>query len=231
MRRVSGFVLTLLGAFLLLLAVLLRFWVVPDNVKIPLNQYEITTFTGTGSYFSATQGVEVNGASVRVTTTAKGDVLAGTGSTAVYDDFSATEDVTNHAPISYFGFREALDRKTAQTVRCCGEYLTNLNTGKRDYSVRMSGIGITFPPSGVQKQTYTIFDVTVGRPEPARYAGTATVDGIGVYRFVEKVAPTRFSSEQIPGSIAGIPSQPEVTLGSTTPRTTRTTWTRRPGRR
>jgi MFS family permease len=212
MRRVSGFVLTFLGAFLLVLAALLRFWVAPANTKIPLNQYEITTFTGTGSYFSASKGLEVIGSSVQITTTTKGDVLAGNDSTAVYDVFSSVRDLTNQTPISYYGFREAFDRKTGEIVRCCGEYLINQVTFKRE-TVPMSGLGITWP-IGVQKSaTYKVFDVTDGRPEPVQYAGTATVDGIGVYRYVEKVAPTMFGTEQIAGSIAGIPSQAEVTLG------------------
>jgi MFS family permease len=212
MRRVSGFVLTFLGAFLLVLAALLRFWVVPANTKIPLNQYEITTFTGTGSYFNKATGLEVIGSSVQITTTTKGDARAGNDSTAVYDVFSSMQDLTNQTRIADYGFREAFDRKTAELVRCCGAYLTNQVTFKRE-TVPMSGLGITFP-LGAQKTTYMIFDVTDGRPEPVRYAGTATVDGIGVYRYVEKVAPTMFGTEQIPGSVAGIPSQAEVTLGA-----------------
>src|SRR5215471_4621266 len=121
MRRVSGFVLTLLGAFLLLLAVLLRFWVVPVNLKVPLNTYKIVHLTGTGAYLSRSNGTQVAGASVTVTTTTKGDVLAGNSGTAVYDIFSSVEDVTNHVPISYYGYREAFNRQNGQVVSCCGE--------------------------------------------------------------------------------------------------------------
>jgi MFS family permease len=214
MRRVSGFILTLLGAFLLVLAVLLRFWVVPTNTKVPLNEYRITSFTGTGQYLSPATGKEMTGVSVRVTTTTKGDVLAGSGSTAVYSLFSSTEDLTNHAPITYFEYRVAFDRQTGEIVRCCGEFVTNALTMKRNYAAPMSGLSVTWPVNGVDKKTYTVFDPTIARAEPIQYAGNATVDGISVYRFVESVPPTRFGSEQIPGSIAGIPSQAEVTLGA-----------------
>jgi MFS family permease len=213
MRRVSGLVLTLLGAFLLVVATLLSFWIAPSAKKFPLNAYQIVHLTGTGSYFSATQGRELTGVSVSGTQTTRGDVSAGSGSTAVWDVFTSVQDVTNRAPISYFAFREAFDRKTGEIVRCCGEYITNEATGKTDFSVRMSGLGSVWP-LGAQKQTYLIFDTAAGRPEPARYAGTATVSGIGVYRYVEQVAPTRFGTEQVPGSAAGIPSQSLVTLGA-----------------
>ena len=102
MRRVSGFVLTLLGAFLLLLAVLLRFWVVPDNIKIPLNTYKVTHLTGTGEYVNRGTGAQVAGVSVVDTNTTKGDVLAGNGSTAVYDVSAAcrTSPTTCRFPTS-----------------------------------------------------------------------------------------------------------------------------------
>jgi MFS family permease len=212
MRRVSGLVLTLLGAFLLVLATLLSFWITPSAKKFPLNAYQIVHLTGTGSYFSATKVREVTGVSVNVTETTKGDVAAGSGSTAVWDVFTSVQDVTNHQPISYFGFREAFDRKTGQIVSCCGEYLTSTSTGKRDYSVRMSGQGVLWP-FNAQKQTYLIFDTAAARPEPARYQGTTTVDGISVYRYVETVAPSRIGTEQIPGSLVGLASQPTVPLG------------------
>ena len=211
MRRVSGFVLTLLGAFLLLLAVLLRFWIAPDNVKIPLNQYQITTFAGTGSYLSQATGTVILGVPVKVTTTTKGDVLAGSDGTAVYDIFSSVQDVWNHQPIAYFGHRVAFDRKTGEIVRCCGEYVTD-PAGRHITSVPMSGLGFSWPTTGVQKQTYMWFDLAAGRAEPVQYEGTGTVDGIGVYRYVESVAPTKIGTMQVPGSIAGIPSQAEVTL-------------------
>jgi MFS family permease len=210
MRRVSGFVLTLLGAFLLVLAVLLRFWVVPANLKIPLNTYKVAHLTGTGSYLSHSTGAELVGVPVSVTTTTKGDVLAGNGSTAVYDVFSSVEDVTNHVPISYYGYREAFDRTTSQIVRCCGEYITS--PSGQHISVPMSGLALTWP-FGTQKQTYTIFDVTPAKPEPIRYEGTGIVDGIAVYRFVEHVTSVPFGTpQQVPDSIAGLPGSGSATL-------------------
>ncbi len=212
MRRVSGFVLTLLGAFFLLTAILLRFWIAPSAVKFPLNEYQVVTLSGTGSYFSPVQDKELNGVSVQVTYTTRGDVSAGSGSVAVWDQFVSVRDLTNRQPISYVSIREAFNRSNAQLVQCCGAYVSNEVSGKPDYAVHMSGIGPVFPP-GTQKQTYSLYDTTAARPEPVRYTGTTTVDGITVYRFVETVAPTMFGTEQVPGAIIGEPSQSEVSLG------------------
>src|SRR5262245_11017824 len=211
MRRVSGFVLTLLGAFLLLLAVLLRFWVVPANLKIPLNTYKIAHLTGTGSYINRSTGAQVAGASVTVTTTTKGDVLAGNSGIAVYNVFTSVQDGTNHlpgtdkpVPISYYGYREAFDRKSAEIVTCCGEFITD-PTGKR-ISVPMSGLGLTWPP-GAQKRDYVIFDPAPAKPEPVKYAGTGTVRGIDVYRYVEHVTSVPFGSP-----VSGVPGAGSATL-------------------
>ena len=229
MRRVSGFVLTLLGAFLLLVAVLLRVWVVPANIKDPLNTHKVAHLTGTGAYINQSSGQQVAGVNVEVTTFTRGDVAAGSSGTAVYDVFSSVYDVTNNKPISYFGYREAFDRKTAEIVQCCGEYITN--PAGQHIVVPMSGLAVTWPP-GAQKQTYTIFDVAPAKPEPIRYAGTGTVDGIGVYRYVESVKSVEFGSPQhVPASFVGLPGKATVTAHEYYT-ATNTYWvTRRPGRR
>ena len=194
MRRVSGFVLTILGAFLLVVAVLLRFWVAPSVIEFPLDEYRIVQLAGTGSYFSPAEEKELVGVSVLVTETTKGADVAGSGGAAVWDGFVAVQDTTNRAAIAYVAFREALNRRTGELVDCCGTYVTNPVNGKPKYSVRMTGIGFVWP-FGAQRQTYLVFDVGAGRAEPARYAGTARVAGILTYRYVERVAPTRFGTE------------------------------------
>jgi MFS family permease len=209
MRRVSGFVLTLLGAFLLLLAVLLRFWVLPADLKVPLNTYKIVHLTGTGAYLSHSSGKQVAGVYVNVTTTTEGDVPAGNSGTAVYNIFSSVEDVTNHVPISYYAYREAFDRQNGQIVSCCGEYITN--PAGQHVSVQMSGLGPVFP-IGTQKQSYVIFDPAPAKPEPVRYEGTTILDGISVYRFVEDVKDVPFGTQQVPDLIAGLPGSGSASL-------------------
>ena len=78
MRRVFGVVFTGLGAFLLVLALLFRFYLPGQVIKFPLNEYSVSRLTGThASYFSQQTGTEVNGATVRAVSTVQGDVAAG----------------------------------------------------------------------------------------------------------------------------------------------------------
>ncbi len=207
MRRVVGLTLAGLGAFLIVAALLLRSFVGGQVIKLPLNEFLITTLEGTGvSYLSPSTGNSVTGATMRVTSTVKGRAKLGTSSTAVWDSFTYLYDVTNHSTFQFDTRRVAFDRRTAELVNCCGSNV-NGNT-----AVRQSGLVGFLWPFGVQKQTYQVFDLGLNKPMPARYAGTSTIDGIKVYRFVEHVAPTRSGSQTLPGSLVGMPGQQSVTL-------------------
>lgn len=206
MRRVLGLTLTGLGAFLVALALLLRFYLPGQVIKFPLNEYLVTTLDGHGaSYFSQKQVRELTGVTVKATSTVEGDVTAGSSSTAVWNDFTAVEDATDNAPIQYTSQRSAFDRRTGVLVNCCGAYV---GTNPR---VHQSGQGYVWP-IGTQKQTYQVFDTTLLRPEPFRYQGTSVIDGMTAYKFLEQVTDQRFSSQTLPGSLAGFPGQPSVTL-------------------
>jgi Porin PorA len=206
MRRVVGLTLTGLGAFFVAAALLLRFYVADQVIKFPLNEYVVLTFTGNGlSYFSVAQLKEVSGVSMRATSTFKGDVKAGSSSTAVWDNFTALEDVTNHQPVQYSSQRAAFDRRTGALGNCCG---AAVDSNKK---VRQSGLAFVWP-IGAQKQTYHVFDTTLLKPAPARYAGTTAVDGMTAYKFVEQVSHQPFGQQVVPRALAGLPGQGSVTL-------------------
>ena len=207
MRRVIGLTLAGLGAFLIVVAVLLRTYVSGQLIKFPNNEYFSTTLLGSGvSYFSPSMAKPVSGATMRVTSTVKGDSAAGTSSTAVWNEFTYLYDTTNRATFQFVTRRVAFDRRTAQLVNCCGGSVGG-NT-----AMRQSGLVGCLWPFGTQKTTYDVFDPNLNQPRPARYKGTSTLDGITVYRFVEQVPSTRSGSQQIPASLVGMKGQSLVTL-------------------
>src|SRR3984893_5153793 len=121
MRRVIGLTLAGLGAFLIVVAVLLRTYVGGQGIKFPKNEYCTTTLMGTGvSYFSPSMVKPVSGATIRVTSTVKGDAAAGTSSTGVWNSFTYLYDTTNSAPFEFSSRRFAFDRRSAELVNCCG---------------------------------------------------------------------------------------------------------------
>jgi Porin PorA len=169
MRRVIGLTLAGLGAFLFAAALLLRGYVAGQLVKFPINEYVKTTLLARDvSYFSPSLVREVTGATIRVTDTIKGDGSAGTPSTAVWNEFTYLYDTTNHATYAYSTRRAAFDRRTSQLVDCCGA-----NIGGNS-AIRQTGLSGYVWPIGSQKKTYMVFDSTLNRPMPYRYAGTGT---------------------------------------------------------
>ena len=206
MRRIVGLALVGLGAFLLVAALLTRTYVAGQLVKFPLNTYVKTTLVGKDvSYFSPKLVRPVTGATMQVTDTVKGDAAAGNSSTAVWDEFTYLYDRTNHVTFSYTTRRAAFDRRTAVLVDCCGANVGGNST------IRQTGLSGYVFPIGTEKRTYDVFDTTLLKPMPYRYAGTGTIHGITVYRFVEKVPPTQSGTQQVPGSLIGS-SQNLVTL-------------------
>jgi hypothetical protein len=210
MRRVLGLVLTGLGAFLLALALLLRLYLPGQVIKFPLNEYLVTTLTGHDvTYFSATELKVLTGVDAKATSTVEGDVSAGSSSVAVWNDFTAIEDTTNNAAIEFVSQRSAFNRRTGAVVNCCGANVSITNVGSRNG--HQSGQGFVWP-LGTQKQNYQVFDATLGKPEPFRYEGTSTIDGMTADKFVEHVVNQQFASQTLPGSLVGYPQLPSVTL-------------------
>jgi len=206
MRRIIGLALAGLGAFLLVAALLSRTYVVDQVVKFPLSTYVKTTLLGKDvSYFSPSLVRPVTGATMQVTDTVEGDGAAGNSSTAVWDEFTYLYDTTNQVEFQYSTRRAAFDRRTGELVDCCGANISG------NSAIRQTGLSGYVWPFDTQKQTYDVFDTTLLKPMPFRYAGTGTIQGIGVYRFVEQVAPTQTGTQNVPGSLVGSPER-TVTL-------------------
>ncbi|HXZ65627.1 MAG TPA: DUF3068 domain-containing protein [Streptosporangiaceae bacterium] len=206
MRRVTGLVATALGTFLIVSALFTRFYIADQAIKFPLDEHTITTMAASGvSYFNGGLLQELTGVTMTDTSTIEGDVASGSSSTAVWNNFSYVYDRTNGLTYDFSLQRLAFDRRSGELVDCCG---ANVNARK----VRFSGLGY-FWPFGAQKTTYQIFDTTLMKPHPIAYTGTARVDGLATYKYVEVVAPTQIGTQQLPGSLVGLLDEATVTLG------------------
>jgi len=199
MRRVIAVVLAVLGVLLILAAVLLPGWINRQLIKFPLSENQVAVLTASNaSYFSAAVFKEQTGVTIQATYTIKGEPGKGSSSTAVWEQTSSVSDITNHRSIQQTTRTFAFDRRTGQLVDCCG---ANVNGNA---SIRQTGYsGVVFP-FGLQKQTYQVFNTTLNRPLPFVYAGTATVDGILTYEFVENVPATQFTTQAVPGTMLGV---------------------------
>lgn len=206
MRRVAGLVLSALGAFLVVLALLTRFVVANEAVKFPLNENTITTLMAqNASYFSPSQLVPLTGVTLEDTLTTQGDNAAGSSSTAVWNQFNYVYDKTNFQTVQYSTERLAFDRKSGELANCCGASI-GTNT-----SAHFSGLGFVWPLNA-QKKTYQVYNTTLMKTVPAVYSGTATIQGLKTYKYVETVAPTQTGTQSVPGALVGQAGQTSVTL-------------------
>jgi Porin PorA len=206
MRRVAGLVLSALGTFLIVLALLTKFVVAGEAVKFPLNENTVTTLIAQNAkYFNTSQLAVETGVTLEDTLTTQGDNAAGSSGTAVWNQFNYVYDKTNFQTVSYSTDRYAFDRKSGELSNCCGAAI-GTNT-----KVHFSGLGLVWPLNA-QKQTYPVFNTTLLKPVPAVYSGTASVQGENTYKYVQTVQPTQIGTQAVPGALIGQPSEASVTL-------------------
>lgn len=205
MRRGTGLVATALGAFLIVSALLTRYYVAEQVIRFPLNEYRVATLLARNvSYFNSAELQELSGATLTDTSTTEGDVASGSASTAVWNNFSYIYDQTNNLPVSSSLQRLAFGRRSAELVNCCGANIS----GRKAH---VAGLGYVWP-FGAQQTSYQIFDTTLMKRHSIAYAGTATVDGLATYKYVETVTPAQIGTQELPGSLVGILDQATVKL-------------------
>lgn len=212
MRRVSWSVLTGLGVFFLVLAILSKFFVPGQAVKFPLNEYTTTTLQAdNASYFSEKSVNEESGVTLQATSTTKGDVAAakaiGSNNVAVWQGYTAIEDTSNHQPVSIpaDGNTLAFDRQTGALVPWSGNTVDG-----RHVDVTGQEQGTLFPIN-TQKQDYKVFDTTLLKPVTFHYAGTSTTGGKSTYVFKATIPAQQIGTQSLPGSLVGLTAS-EVTL-------------------
>ena len=202
MRRVVWSVLAGLGAFFIVLAIMSKLYVPAQAVKFPLNEYGVNTLIATNaSWFSPKNVSELSNVTLQVTSTTKGDVSAadslGSSKYAVWQNFAATEDTTDHQTVNIPATANVLafDRKTGELINWNG----NTVGGKH---VSVSGQGFVWP-LGAKKQNYQVFDTVLVKPVTFVYKGTSSVSGIPTYTYVATIPSTQTGTQSLPGNLVG----------------------------
>jgi hypothetical protein len=203
-RRNIGLVLVAVGAFLLALASLTRFYVQGQVVAAPKNVYQKTTLQADNATYLDLAKLQLRqGATVTAVNTTRGDAKASGGKIAVWDSFTSVEDPGNNAKIEVQQQRAAFDRRNGELGNTRGASVGN------DTSVRQSGIGL-FWPIGTKKKTYQYFDLTTKRTWPMIYQGEDRIHGVKAYRFVQNIPATVTESVKggAPATLLGLKNPP-----------------------
>ena len=250
MKRVVGLILLALGVAMLVLAPLLKFYVLPSAAKTPVDQYTESTsdvqfeqllvpsLVAAGDpdpyerNVAATQSVFVRG-----DVPASEQPEAQSQDLAIFDYFQRVNNDATGELITAGTARYAFDRVTSELVDCCGASVD-------DEPVNMTGsiLPVKFP-FDVQQQDYQVFNTSLKGPATFSFQGEEEKFGVNTYVFKSEVPPTEVGVLEVPTSAlpgededaeggergAGDPAAPVERLCAQADRVLRIRVDRRPG--
>lgn len=207
-----------LVAFLVTMAVLLRWYVYGHGLILPLEQRRTYHLAAPAATFLDTATFQVrSGVPVTSTVSLYGDPRAGDEHTAVWVEFSSLETRYGQR-IDYHERRTAFDRRTGLAVNCCGQYIDD------DTGVPQTGVAFRLP-YGAEPRGYPIFDPVLKRQVTMRYESQEDIGGLPTYRYSYTVGPAKVEDlpDQVPGRVLGLPEWKLVSVARYV-RITRTLW-------
>jgi hypothetical protein len=202
MRRASAVLLIGLGAFALLLTILLPTVVVARSKKTPLDLDITQISSGPATILDATTNQTKN-VRLRATRTVKTDTKASDGTnTTVFEtlcivivDAASTPNCVK-APdprlLSVTTDRVTADRKTAEAVHVA-KYNEQINKKSTFNGQAVRHVGMAYKwPIDAKKKTYQFFQPDLNKAFPAVYSGTDKIKGLTVYKYVCATGPQPF---------------------------------------
>ncbi len=201
MRRVPGLILLGLGSFFVVGALMMRFFVLPNLLVTPMDQFAQSRAPGTGTVFSPSTLSEKQGVPLVAKRTIRGDVAASNRTVGVWDESLILSDATGKM-INTTTDRVFFDRKTGMAVDRPGAAVN----GK---PVKHEGLSYKFP-FHAKKTSYQFFDTTARKAYPMRYQATEKLQGLSVYRYEQVVPAQQVGELTVPGELIGDPASPSV---------------------
>ncbi|GAA3444436.1 DUF3068 domain-containing protein [Planomonospora venezuelensis] len=197
MRRVVGVVLLAAGAFLIVLAPLVRFQIGGSLIAAPAAQYGVSKLQAEGAQYFSAKDLKVMTGNLGITVTTRGDVSQAEGDRVVWDEFTVTNDITNNNPgISITERRSAFNKFTGEGITCCA-----VNIDKKP--IKLEGQVYKWP-FDVEQKTYKVFNSTTGMAFDAKFVGEEQVNGLPAYKFEQTIPPTKTETRTVPASIMGL---------------------------
>lgn len=221
MRRVFSTALVGLGAFLIMAALLVKFYAHPNLATIPTN-YESTTeleAEGATIFDAATLQPITTDLAISSFTIADSDVAAPDGvvvwvnRTSILDTGveGATCDPTVDAALpgcfKQDSERVPFDAETGAAAECpaCGSYVDESYIDGDSYAVRQVEVNrsgqIFKAPFDMTKEDMSWWDSSVREASPMAFVGTEKLDGLETYKFVQTIDATEIGTQDLPGSV------------------------------
>jgi hypothetical protein len=200
MRRFVGPVLVGLGVFLVVVGVLLRFYAYPKLAVAPVDQNSVTKLSATDATLFDTATLSEITTDLSVQSRTVGDVAASeeqgdnvriwTGTTSYRDSEGQVR--------SRSAERTPFDATSAEAVNCCGAFQETTD-GERE-PVKRTGLVWKFP-FDTQKQTYKVWESTLGAAVDAKFVKETDIDDLKVYEFQIEIPRTQTGTREVPASV------------------------------
>lgn len=228
MRKTVGLVLVGLGAFLVTVALLARFYAYEQLAVVPVDQETVSVSEGPDATIfdiATQQEINVDLESVRKVV---GDVEASEAAseelgediavweTSVINDENPNAVGEDSPPRSATHDRVAFDRHTGEAVEYGDTYLASaadLESGEevRDTETPITGQYFKLP-FNAQKATYQFWDGSLKESTDLEYEATESIEGLTVYRYQQVIEQTDVGDITAPASVFGIDEEGDVTL-------------------
>lgn len=204
-----------LGAFLLALALLSKFYMYDQLAVVPLNNESTNiaeTLPGADGEYLDVSALALAKAPLKNTKVVVGDVEAGKKASkelgkdvAVWNIYDCTDTVTfdcgsGETALSATDDRVAFDRTTGEAV----SWKDTKSEADGDVVAPADIKGLYFKfPFDTQKKTYKFWDGTVREATATTYEGETTVKGLKAYKFRQVIKPVKTGTIDVPGSLIG----------------------------
>lgn len=220
MKKVFGSIILGLGVFLVVLAPMLKFYVVPSLAVAPMDVDSIST--GKGVLVKKLNPAKISSypniydENIPVTTTRytvadqEAAKTAPEKNTGVYNTFirinqvGGTNELLSASTATY-----AFNRSTSEMVNCCGA-----NANKQP--MNFTGVMPLKFPFWAPQATVNVWDDTLGTTIPFEYKGTKDLYGYQVYEYRAVVPPTQVAGTKpfisLPASTLGQPGEGNIDL-------------------
>jgi len=210
-----GIVVLGLGAFVLVLGLLSKFYMYDRLAVVPLNQTTTSTSEtlpgADAEYLDVDNDLTITNGPLRSVRVVTGDVdLSKEASdeldedVAVWNSYVCTDTPDfdcsgTETPLAGSNDTVAFQRNSAETVRWDGA--VSEASGETDEDP-FEGLYFKFP-FDTQKKTYQFWDGTLKKATPAEFEEETEIKGLKVYKFVQEIAPQKSGEITVPGNLVG----------------------------
>ena len=191
-----------LGAFLLVVAALLRFYAYPQLAVAPIDQNSESVLVGPDATIFDVQTLSEKQTDLTTRARTVGDIKASKDAgdnVRVWVNTSSTTDSDGNV-VSRDIDRVAFDAYTGEAINCCGEYYET--TKGEQTPIKHKGLQFKFPFQ-TEKKTYDWWDSTLLKAVPIKYVRSEDVAGYNTYVFQQKIGPTVTDTIEAPASVLG----------------------------